>query len=114
MSKEKIPKKSELSLTSRILLKAISKVQICLLKLPNAIAVDTYYKLAEWHFYIYFKRDLAGAVLAETVAGDMAVTRHGRLVIKALFSDKEAASKGRLAAAARGVFIKNLILNMEL
>ena len=111
---EQIPKMSDMGVIRRLALKLISKLQKQLLKSPAKSATNLYYKLAKIHFKLYFKKDLEQEVLNDTVAAYKAIDRHSRLVIKSLYNDKDEAVKKHLAAATRGAFVKNIILNAEL
>ena len=111
---EKIPKMSEMGMLKKAMLKLISKAQKGLLKLDISLATDVYYMLASIHFRLYFQKNLREEVLSCTEAANMATARHGRLVIKALYSDVDDVIKRHLAVVTRGAFVKNIILNADL
>ncbi len=107
---------SDLSAPRRLALKLITKVQKVLLKSERKLATNLYYSLAKVHFSVYFsgKKDLETEILNDTHDGYAAVRRHGRLVVNTLFKDSQEIRKKMVRSAARGSFVKNIILNAKL
>lgn len=112
----------KLTLLDKIKLKVISKIQKLLLRLDENIDIaitdgalfNLYYSLAHKHFKIYFGKSLEQEILHNSEIGYMAAKRHSRLVIATLYKDSSDMRKKMIRAAARGTFVKNILLNTEL
>ena len=109
-------KLSDMTITKRLKLKVITKIQKLLLKSQRVMAVNLYYYLARLHFKIYTDgyMTLDGCILNDSEAGYMAARRHARLVVNTLYPDATDAFKKWVRAAARGSFRKNIIINADL
>lgn len=116
MGNDKSVQLKDLSAPRRLALKAITKVQKFLLKYETTIATNMYYFLAKLHFSVYFSntKDLETEILNDTHDGYAAVRRHSCLVVNALFKDSQDIRKKMIRSAARGSFVKNIILNAKL
>lgn len=73
-----------------------------------------YYRFAKLHFKMWFDKDLVEEVLNNSDEAHLAVKRHSRLVINALYKDSNPMRKKIIRNAARGTFRKNLILDTSL
>lgn len=115
VNKIEIPKFKELGLLRRLALKTITKIQKLLLPCKSQRLTSLYYRLAALHLSVYFsgKYNLQDEIMNSTYLSDKAVDRHARLVVKVLYSDRDPAVKRQIAAATRGAFRKNIILDFN-
>lgn len=106
----------DLSAPRRLALKLITKVQKVLLRSESKVATNLYYSLAKLHFKTYFSgsKDLETEILNDTHSGYAAVRRHSRLVVNTLYKDSQEIRKKMIRSAARGSFVKNIIINAKL
>lgn len=95
-------------------LKLITKIQKLLLRSKLKIATNAYYALAKIHFKIHFGLDLSEQVLNDTDFARKAAKRHSVLVSNTLYKDANESTKRMIKSAAKGTFIKNLILSAKL
>lgn len=108
------PRLKDLSLGKRLKLNAITKIQKFLLKRDAKVANTLYYYLAKLHYSVYFDRDLEADIMADTHTAYKAAQRHSRLVAKVLFPEGSEKTINVVKAAARGSFVKNLLLDMPI
>lgn len=94
-------------------LNTISFLQKQLLKINCGFATDMYYELAKKHYLIHFGRNLTGDVCMNVDDAQKAAKRHARLVVKTLYKNSTPDTKKRIRAMARGSFIKNILLQVD-
>ena len=111
-----IPKIIDMKVIKRLKLKIITKIQKILLRSDREILAKLYYFLAKLHFSIYFDGELSleEEILNNSESGYLAAKRHSRLVVKTLYSESADIRKKMVRAAARGAFVKNIILTAKI
>lgn len=84
-----------------------------MLKSDSSFATTVYYMLAKLHFRLVFGVELEDHVVRSSILSDVAQNRHARLVVSTLYKGSDKQAKRRIRAAARGAFVRNIILTAK-
>ena len=102
---------SEFGLIKRIVLKLLHRLKKVAIRNDMKGLYDKLFKL---HFSLYFDKDLEQEIVDMTEEGRAALRKHGRMVVREVYSNQQLDIKKRLYKASMTAYRDNVILNLKL